>query len=101
LMKLLQDDKISGLQELTLRVPLLGKVHVRRNSHGSKKAEAQFTPQDQGLPLLTSIPPAQGEYQWDSLSWSIDDRYEDFFQASLNAGSFDQFAMWENGYNTF
>ncbi|OBT91329.1 hypothetical protein VE01_10669 [Pseudogymnoascus verrucosus] len=101
LMKLLQDDKISGLQELTLRVPLLGKVHVRRNSHGSKKAEAQFTPQDQGLPLLTSIPPAQGEYQWDSLSWSIDDRYEDFFQAALNAGSFDQFAMWENGYNTF
>ena len=101
LKKLLQDDETAGLQELTLIVPLLGKVHVRRNSHGSKKAEAQFIPQDQGLPPLTSIPPAQGEYQWDSLSWSIEDRYEDFFQAALNAGSVDQFAMWENGYNPF
>ncbi|KFY35056.1 hypothetical protein V494_06245 [Pseudogymnoascus sp. VKM F-4513 (FW-928)] len=103
LKRLLQDDDVSGSQELTLRVPLLGKVHVRRNSHGSKRdAEPpQFIPQDQGVPPLASIPPAQGEYQWDSLSWSIDDRYEDFFQAALNAGSVDQFAMWENGYNAF
>lgn len=99
--KLLQDDETSGLQELTLRVPLLGKVHVRRNSHESKKAEAQFIPHDQGLPPLASAPLAQGECQWDSLSWSIEDRYGDFFQAALNAGGVDQFAMWENGYSTF
>lgn len=101
LTKLLQDDETSDLQELTVTVPLLGKVHVRRNSHRPKKAEAQFIPQEQGLPPLTSTPLAQGEYQWDSLSWSIEDHYEDFFQAALNAGSVDQFAMWENGYNTF
>ncbi|KFX93958.1 hypothetical protein V490_04586 [Pseudogymnoascus sp. VKM F-3557] len=99
LKKLLQDEGTSGMQELTLSVPLLGKVHVRRNSHGSKRPEVKPVPQEQGVPPLAFIPQAQGDYQWDSLSWSIDDRYEDFFQAALNVGSVDQFSMWDSGYN--
>ncbi|RFU24282.1 hypothetical protein B7463_g12060, partial [Scytalidium lignicola] len=124
LIKLLQqDDKASEMQELTLRVPLLGKVHVRRrsltqqannfnNSNSmpmpsnfglSWRPNEQVNAQEQAqehLPLDANsnmMPTFQTqEMQWDPLSWSIENHYEDFLHDTLMPNRIDQFTMWQN-----
>ena len=119
-----EDDEGSKMQELTLKIPLLGKVHIRRNSYRSRTQDTQNQPSletsansDSGKPneqLLTTqehryIPvnindhmasnfQALEELPLDPLSWSIEDQYEDFFQDALIADEIDQFAIWQNNY---
>lgn len=118
--RLLRQDDTSNVQELTLKIPLLGKVHIRRNSYASRAVNPptlqtpsnvgfrnpneQFTPQERRLNadshVTSSAFQAQGEWD-DPLSWSIEGRYDDFFQDALMADNIDQFAMWENGTGGF
>jgi hypothetical protein len=125
LKKLLQEnDEGSNTQELTLKIPLLGKVHIRRNSYksrtqdtqnqpsfeipansGSRKANEQLLTNQEHryMPLsinnhMASNFQALEELPWDPLSWCIEDQYEDFFQDALMADENDQFAIWENNY---
>ncbi|MCJ1383499.1 hypothetical protein MMC17_006613 [Xylographa soralifera] len=120
LKELLQEDnKGSKMQELTLKIPLLGKVHIRRNSYRSRTQDTQNQPSfeitansgswEPNEQLLTTqehrcIPlninnrmasnfQALEELPWDPLSWCIEDQYEDFFQDALMADEIDQFAM--------
>lgn len=119
-----EDDEGSNMQELTFKIPLLGKVHIRRNSSRSRTHDTQNQPPF-GIPansgswkpneqLLTTqeyrqIPlninndmasnlQALEEEPWDPLSWCIEDQYEDFFQDALMADEIDQFAIWQDNY---
>ncbi|KAH8688968.1 putative C6 finger domain protein [Talaromyces proteolyticus] len=113
-----EDDETSNMQELTLKIPLLGKVHIRRNSYRPRVQDTQSQPsfeipansgswkpneqlltaqEHRYLPLNTNnhMPSNfQGleEIPWDPLSWCIEDQYEDFFQDTLMADEIDQFA---------
>jgi hypothetical protein len=115
--RLLQhDDNEAHMQELTLKVPLLGKVHIRRNTLTSEqppeamnpplpsqlclwKPKEQIVPHQYVPPPLGTLPPNTyapaalpvREWQWDPFSWSIEDNQENFFQATFMAESFDQF----------
>jgi hypothetical protein len=129
LKELLQEnDEGSNVQELTLKIPLLGKVHIRRNSYRSGTQDTQNQPyfeipansgswkpnasshgqlltaqEHRHIPLninnhMASSFQALGELPWDPLSWRIEDQHEDFFQDALMADEIDQFAIWENNY---
>ncbi|RDL37276.1 Uncharacterized protein BP5553_04709 [Venustampulla echinocandica] len=118
LKELLQgDDEGSNMQELTLKIPLLGKVHIRRNSYRSRTQDTQNQPsfeipaneqllttqEHRHIPLninnhMASNFQALEELPWDPLSWRIEDQYEDFFQDALMADEIDQFAIWQNNY---
>lgn len=117
-----QDDATAYAQNLTLTIPLLGRVHIRRNLHPPQvpgaddtqsfqtsapahwKLGMQFVPQNGQLPFNTNdqVPATlqdQEGQQLDSyLSWSIEDTYENLFQDALMADNFDQLATGENGY---
>jgi hypothetical protein len=122
LKELLQEDgEDSNMQKLTLKIPLLGKVHIQRNSHRSRTQHTKnqsseipansssckqnerllATQEHRYIPSNTNNHMAsnfQGleELPWDPLSWCIEDQYEDFFQDALMADEIDLFAMWQN-----
>lgn len=114
----------SQRQELTLRIPLLGKVHIRRNTYrftvpntqeqhsyelpassGSRKPSEQLlttqehicTPLNFNNHMAPNLE-ALNEPPWDPLSWCIEDQWEDFFRDAIMADEIDQFATWENNY---
>lgn len=102
-----QDGGTVRDQDLTLKVPLLGKVHIRRNARQSnpsdqlpsqatippeigadntRPTEQMLTPSSYQAPpdnntdmsmLSTEISPDQS--QWSGLSWSIEESHENFF----------------------
>jgi hypothetical protein len=107
-----EDDNGNQMHQLTVKVPLLGKVHVRRNPRtlqapkadkpwfqhqpdpGAWKQNEQFFPASfQGNPSMGTTWGAQEDWQLDGLSWSIENSHENFFQDSLMMDTFDQFAM--------
>jgi hypothetical protein len=107
---------------LTLKVPLLGKVHIRRNIHtpqGPPRTQSSHPSQGPSGPGLWNsqeqvasqiiIPPptqtsayaeptmqAQQDWQWDNFSWSVDNSQDYFFQDALMTDSFDQLGTWQN-----
>lgn len=110
---LVQDYDVSKVKELTLRVPLLGKVIVRRNvsmsqaphpnnprfpqiptEWGTYNRNEQSYSEQRRQPLNIdastgqAVQPQQA-WQWDPLSWSVEDTYENFFLEE----NFDQFTM--------
>lgn len=114
-----------NVQELTLKVPLLGKVNLRRNSNiprtpnpndpppyqdlsnpRFRKSNKQFNTQEFGrLPLSVDnhiTPTFQGQerWQWVPLSWSIEDQYENFFQDALME-NIEQYTPWQKNNNDF
>jgi hypothetical protein len=116
-----QDENSTYLQEMNIKVPLLGNVRVQRNvgtSHpqiatnsasfqnlqdtGSWRPEEQIIPQQYTNPSISTNAFAetaqqpQGEWQWDPLSWSIDSYNENFFQDTFMAEDHDQFNIWQN-----
>jgi hypothetical protein len=114
---LLQKDDGVDLKELTLKVPLLGKVHVRRNCYmretasqysvevsaeaGSSEPNEHFTnTQEHGcIPLeiaehTISSSNAQQEVPWDPFSWSIEDPCGDCFQDTLMLDDTNEFTMY-------
>lgn len=105
-----QNDRGSNAQELTLKIPLLGKVHIRRNRDMSqmqdtRNFQAHGNPNEQWLTTQehSYIPPCidkntVSDFQtpdlpWDPLSWCIEDHHEDFFQDALMADTTDLFAI--------
>ena len=119
-----QDDNEAHVQEMTLKVPLLGKVHIRRNARksgpfseainpplpselGIWKPNEQMVHQQYGPPPLAVLPPntyppaalpAQ-DLHWDPFSWSIEDNHENLFQDTFMTENFDQFPTWQNKDN--
>jgi hypothetical protein len=119
LQTLLQQDKNGNhLQELSIKVPLLGNVRVRRNADisqslkegnltsfpntGSWRSQDQISHPPNRHPTLSANmstevnPQPEGEWQWDPLSWSIDNYNENVFQDTFMAESHDQFDVWQN-----
>lgn len=123
LKKLLEEDgESSDLQELSLKIPLLGKVHIRRNSAsrvpnsappqvpitaGPWISNEHIIPPGGAQPSnsldaqMESTFPAQEQFQWDPLSWSVEDHFDDFFEDPLIVGDVNQFAMWQDGQGDF
>lgn len=106
-----QDEDSSNGQELTLKVPLLGKLHVRRNARVMSTSESSvlgpqlssdpniWKPSEYAVPQhnpASLVPDAnvggsqiQAQWPWDPLSWSLENNHEDLFQDAFMAGDFD------------
>ncbi|KAF2095104.1 putative C6 finger domain protein [Rhizodiscina lignyota] len=120
LIKLLrQDENTANPEELTLKVPLLGQLHVRRNVRIEKERQVQImraseippepgswksnntVPQANPLALAASTNPASQVQQglpnlpWDPFSWSIENNHDDIFQDALMGDNFDDLGMFE------
>lgn len=120
-----QDEKSSNnVQELTLRIPLLGKIHIRPNFPVPQTANFNTTtsapvPPNSGLSWKPDEPVAlpghehlplhpnntaaptfqmQHDWQWEPLTWSAEDHYDQFFQDVLLRDGFDQFGVPQNNY---
>lgn len=108
---LLQQDGPIHSQDLALQVPLLGKVKVRRNFHhesqdsdrseipassNTSRPEEPSVPQSQHSSKLNSQP----NWQWDFLSWSVEDNSDSYFQDAL-MDDLDPFTMWPDTYTDF
>ncbi|PKY04122.1 hypothetical protein P168DRAFT_252931 [Aspergillus campestris IBT 28561] len=117
-----QDDSTIRDQDLTLKVPLLGKVHIRRNARQSssvdqlpsqttirpgigadntRSQEHMLTPSSYQAPLdnstdtsmlNTEVSPDQS--QWNGLSWSIEESYENFFDNSAMGQDLGESPLW-------
>jgi hypothetical protein len=120
-----QDGNSSPQEELSLKVPLLGNVRVRRKDaalQASRPSNPQsfpvppessswnsnlpFTSQPFGRTNFDSNDIAkttgepQGDWHLDPLSWSIEDQDDNFFQDDFMAESFDQNNIWQNIQNS-
>ncbi|KAL4793915.1 major facilitator superfamily domain-containing protein [Aspergillus venezuelensis] len=106
----------ASVQELTFTVPLLGKIHVRRNVPAQPSVPQQsanmiprsngWTPQPQMAPAPYSAPLSTSTYvqdpilqaqagsnmQWEPLSWSIEDG-DNLLEDAFMAESLDQAAI--------
>ncbi|EPE34175.1 Putative Zn(II)2Cys6 transcription factor (Eurofung) [Glarea lozoyensis ATCC 20868] len=89
LKELLQDNDKSRVKELTLKVPLLGKVYVRRNTSSLPTQDTQTQP-----PLATSMDPNVGS-QDDQLLTSQEDGFAPFNADDPVASDFQWQAMEE------
>lgn len=119
-----QEDDVAHVQELTLNVPLLGKMHIRSNIvtaqapgpttqlHSGAPVDPQsWKPQGQtALPVQdqssTNANPythdtmqTGSDWQWNNLSWIIEeDANSNFFEDPLAFENFDQPTVWQNPY---
>lgn len=115
-----QEDATAHVPELSLNVPLLGNLHIRRNIPPARKAgnhrSSQTIPElgsskpfenpfhhDESTPSLSTntdvIPMTpQDDWQWDNFSWSIENNHENLFQDMVMADDFDQFSIPGNAY---
>ncbi|KAL4994218.1 hypothetical protein BDV10DRAFT_189223 [Aspergillus recurvatus] len=127
LWNLLQQDASdpAPMQELTVNVPLLGNIHIRRNVPTAQTilpesqrpsmmpqsadwpAHEQVTPSAYNPQLTTSstymqepLIPSHGpsHMQWGPLSWSIENGGDNLLDDALMAETFDQAALWQNMY---
>lgn len=125
---LLQDDpQGSNVQQLRLKVPLLGTVHVRRHGdraqapqvnsaqavqHSMNSTPGQMYQQLNTQPTTTSslvhdqtswaaTTQPQADWQQYPFSWSIEQDYENYFQDTWMGEDFDQFQMWQTDINAF
>ncbi|KAJ5194906.1 uncharacterized protein N7498_008344 [Penicillium cinerascens] len=95
LIELLQENDNSDQEhQLTLRVPLLGKLHVRRkpqpgelrlfqgsSEQGINKPNEQLAPAALGTDASMGTALAvEEDLQWDNLSWCIENIHENFLQ---------------------
>ena len=119
-----EEDNNFHVQEMNLKVPLLGNVRIRRNKSPSQSSnigsteslhsqpesalwnsDGHINPQQYMPPTLvtngvvesTIQPPRDG--QWDPLSWSVDNYNENFFQDAFLTATYDQLDMWQNSFN--
>jgi hypothetical protein len=110
----------AGQKEVSLHVPLLGSITIRRNEQSSGRPPAtqqmpsnnaglwnnNFTRVSQSaLPASMVTPSAipvsvstQQDWQWNPLSWSINDQ-DNFFQEALPMDMLDQFGGWNGGFD--
>ncbi|KAF4493677.1 Zn(II)2Cys6 transcription factor (Eurofung) [Fusarium agapanthi] len=122
---LLQQDEGSGssMNEMTVNVPLIGKIRVRRNSqtslnltaHGQESSiqgpqVAHWGPEEQVTPILCSSQLNAGtslqnsntimsvvpDLQWDQFLWSVEDSGESALDDAILSNGFDQATLWLN-----
>ncbi|KAJ9603199.1 hypothetical protein H2200_012494 [Cladophialophora chaetospira] len=109
---------------LSLKVPILGNINVRRNTGHSEmaktqqpmqnlpgvglwKPDAELNSQQMDVASLSQSQLAplnmqeQTPWQWNPLSWSIEENNDNVFQDAFMADNFDQFGTWGGGYNNF
>ncbi|KAL2832211.1 major facilitator superfamily domain-containing protein [Aspergillus pseudoustus] len=121
---LLQQEERTGVpvKELAANVPLIGRIRVRRNAQAAPPLNPQsqvsshpaaqvsgWGPQEQVVPMYNPqlgagtymqdsvmTAPVGPDFQWDHLSWSIEDSSENMFDDAIMTGAFDQAAVWQN-----
>lgn len=121
-----EDSNTESIRELTVVVPLLGKIHVRRNlptiqppiphSQATSDVMPQSTswvPQEQMVPATYNPQLNTSTYMqdalisgngrpdmpWGDFSWSIEDAGNNLLDDALMADAFSQTALWQNaGY---
>ncbi|KAL5050915.1 hypothetical protein BDW71DRAFT_80243 [Aspergillus fruticulosus] len=127
LRNLLQQDASNPapMQELTVNVPLLGNIHIRRNVPAAQTTlsesqqpsmmpqSADLAAQEQMIPsaynpqITTSSTYMQGplipnhgpsHMQWEPLSWSVENGGDNLLDDAFMAETFDQAALWQNMY---
>jgi hypothetical protein len=117
-----QDTSTDPLQQLSINVPLLGNVRVRRNIHTAQSPNTRALNPDQNIQETNSwgpdqqtglrpsgqvtgstntlpdlVPQSQEDWRWDPLSWSVDDYNENYlFQDSFVGPYYDQFDVWQS-----
>ncbi|KAJ0419606.1 major facilitator superfamily domain-containing protein [Aspergillus carlsbadensis] len=123
-----QEERSTGpVKELAANVPLIGKIRVRRNVQPTQTFNTQtqipsnpvpqptgWNPEQQVVPVYNPqidagvymqdsmmAAPVGPEFQWDHLSWSIEDSSENMFDDAIMTDGFDQAAMWQNMYQNF
>ena len=121
-----QSEGATDASQLSLKVPLLGNISIRRNANRSQAPPptAQQQPQMLPSPALWSVfphqasqsfenaslnqgplPPAtmqeQADWQYNPLSWSIEDNHDSAFQDVFVADNWDQFGAMQGDYNNF
>lgn len=121
-----QADDAVHVQELTLNVPLLGKMHIRRNTKTSPspgprgqlpdevpvdpqpwkpQGQTSLPAQDQGSihtnPYMQSTMQTGSDWQWNNFSWIIEeDVGSNFFEDPLPLDAFES-TLWQNPYPNF
>ncbi|GFF52090.1 hypothetical protein IFM46972_09452 [Aspergillus udagawae] len=118
-----EEDTASG-QTLTLQVPLLGRLHIRRNVKSTQMtasnaktlspvaASSQAQRQDNvsaallqdpvGYQLPTAVDGTSAVpngWQWNDFSWSIEDTHDSLFNDAFMDDSLEQAALWYNTPN--
>ncbi|KAH6681823.1 putative Zn(II)2Cys6 transcription factor [Halenospora varia] len=97
-----QDSSAAHVEELTLQVPLLGKVHIRRNtrsSSGEVRNSATQALSESGTwnarPQTAHQPGGSSLSYTDTSSIPVsEDQQENLFHDTLMLDSFDQFPLW-------
>jgi hypothetical protein len=118
-----EEDTASG-QTLTLQVPLLGRLHIRRNVKSTQmtasnaKTSSQMAASSQAQrqddvsaallqdPVGYQLPTAvdgtsavSNGWQWNDFSWSIEDTHDSLFNDAFMDDSLEQAALWYNTPN--
>ncbi|KAF5683784.1 Zn(II)2Cys6 transcription factor (Eurofung) [Fusarium circinatum] len=122
---LLQQDESAGssLNEMTVNVPLIGKIRVRRNAQTSLNLTAhsqessipgpqvgRWSPEEQMTPTVCSsqlnagtcfqnsanIASVVPDLQWDQFLWSVEDSGESALDDAILSSGFDQATLWLN-----
>ncbi|KAF5535519.1 Zn(II)2Cys6 transcription factor (Eurofung) [Fusarium mexicanum] len=122
---LLQQDESAGssMKEMTVNVPLIGKIRVRRNTQhslnltahsqessiqgpqvGHWSLEEQVTPTLCSSQLNTGTSPQNSanntsvvpDLQWDQFLWSVEDSGESALDDFIFRNGFDQASLWLN-----
>ncbi|KAE8350055.1 hypothetical protein BDV28DRAFT_47863 [Aspergillus coremiiformis] len=109
-----QDDHTAEVQRLTVTVPLLGKIHIRRNARPSQSSRvtAQLSSQQgptSGAPKWNDIPPTLNtniimseegptpeEWRFDDLSWSIEGNFDNLLEDTFLPDSIDPMSSWQD-----
>ncbi|GFF39888.1 hypothetical protein IFM58399_05736 [Aspergillus lentulus] len=119
-----QDETTASEQTLTLQVPLLGRLHIRRNVKSTQSTATNTIaspslapssqPQDQddmsasflqgpvGYQLPTVMDGASAVphgWGWNDFSWSIEDTHESLFNDAFMGDSMEQAPLWYNTPN--
>lgn len=120
-----EDSNAESIRELTVVVPLLGKIHVRRNLPTTQPRQSHVQATSDAIPQSTSWVPQEQmvsaaynprlntstymqdalmagngrpDMPWGDFSWSIEDAGNNLLDDSLMAEPFGQTALWQNAY---
>lgn len=120
-----EDSNTESIRELTIVVPLLGKIHVRRNPptiqqpmpHSQATSDvipqpsswvsqeqmvsAAYNPQiNTSAYMQDALVAGNGrpEMPWADFSWSIEDAGNNLLDDALMEQAFGQTALWQNAY---
>ncbi|GIK02938.1 hypothetical protein Aspvir_007003 [Aspergillus viridinutans] len=115
-----QEENTASEQTLTLQVPLLGRLHIRRNVKSTQMTATSATASSSldssraqrqdgisaallegpvGYQLPTVMDGASAlpnGWEWNDFSWSIEDTHESLFNDAFMSDSMEQTALWYN-----